>query len=442
MEKQHALLTAAALFVIVVTSLFLSPLIGGLALATTVLAAVPGKKEEIGGMKLKVNENGEIVFESQAQLDEFAASVAEAGAKNIIKIMGLDKIPAPPGAPAPEDVKALAVEPSNETRGAKLKRLDKAIVEVRGGRLAVEDAPKEIKMNRWLAGLYDGNREVVKALGPGSYSEARIKTLTQGSATDGGNLVPVEFDTALLVAMEEYGVCEKDCLIVEMTSNEKDLRTVTTKPAVTRKGELIASVEAATKFGKPQLTCDVVTGHQIISREEMDDNNVGLFQKLVDLFAEQLAYTKDYDGLAGSYYTSPLNNFANTTVTTLDSTSILDITYKKLVAMSRSLSPGKLARGGKWYMHRTTLGVIESLVDDHGRPLISSAFSPLGPTLLGYPVALSEAMPGIASDAANTAFIIFGNLTWVAFGRRAGITTQILREATITNVSAVAVNLA
>ena len=443
MKRNHMLIAAAAFFMLLAVSFAIHPAVGsGVTLATVAGVAVIGKREDLSDIKMKVNDKGEVVFENADEFQAFADSLAEAGAQKLAKLLKINEAPAPPGFTSPDDPKQLSVAPKDETRSAKMIRIDKAIVEVSGGRLAVESAPREIKLNRWLQAIYDGNREVQKALGSGSWPEARLKALTEGSAADGGNLVPVEFDSALHVAMEEYGICEQDALIVPMTTKEKDLRTVTTKPTVTRAGELVASTEGAPKFGKPQLTCDVYTAHQIISREEMDDNNVGLFDRLVDLYAEQLAYVKDYEGLVATYYPGVLGDFANTTKTTMESASILDVKYNELVKMSRSLSPGQLARGGKFYMNRTTLGVIESLADDHGRPIVNNTFSPLGPTLLGYPLKLSEAMPGIASDAANTPFVIFGNLQWLAFGKRAGITTQVLREATLAKTGGGTVNLA
>jgi len=383
-------------------------------------------------MKLKASADGTITA-TTAELEEFAGEVIAATEKRIREAAanrppGLDS----QGLLGPEEVKQFQ-EQEGETRSHKSKRLKNAVIAVTGGRLAVEDAPKEIKMVRFLNAQANVKRDPDAA--------AVVKALSEGSATDGGNLTPVEFGTDLLVAIEEYGTVRRDAQIVPMTSNEIDLRTVTTKPVVARKGELVASDESLTKFGKPVLTCDMYTGKQVMSREVFDDNNVGLYQRLIDLFAEQFSYAEDYEGLVGTYYPGVLNSVTPVT-TTLDGTSFADITYKKLVSMKNSLSRGRLARGGKWYMHRTIMGLIESLEDNQGRPIIQNPFGPTPPTLLGYPVELNEVMPGTDADAANTPFIIFGNLTWVGFGMRSGITVETLREGSLTIAGPTTVNLA
>jgi HK97 family phage major capsid protein len=384
-------------------------------------------------MKFKVNDKGELVMteeEFTTAVKQVAVESAKATATELIDAAKLNQ----PGAPGPiqplpaADLEKQFEEPANETDPAKRKRLAKAVESVRGGHLALEKAPKQIKLVRAIKAGWDGDMVTVKAL-------------TEGTAEDGGNLVPVEFATDLLVAIEEYGTVRRDAMVIPMTTNEKDLRTVTTKPTISRKGELVASDEAGTKFGKPVLTVDMYTGHQIISREELDDNNVGLYDKLLDLFAEQFVKAEDTEGLVGTYYPGVLKSVTPKTIT-LDSVSIAEIKYKKLLALKNSLTRGQLMRGGKFYLHRTIFGLIEGIEDQNGRPITTSAFGPMGPTLFGYPVELNEVMPSQDEDAADTGFIIFGNLKWVAFGDRKGITSQPVKEATMNKAGGGTVNLA
>lgn len=394
---------------------------------------------------MKINatkdEKGNLVIaeaDFNAALDEATAKGIEAGAtkgaEEIVKKYKLDEIQIPgmKGVSAEE----LHAEPLNEPRGRKLVRLYSAVKAIRGGTLAVEKAPKEIKLNRYIKAMWDGEDSVVKALGG-------QKALTEGSAADGGNLVPTEFSTELLVAIEEYGTCRRLCNIVPMTSNEIDLRTVTTKPTISRKGELVAGDEAATKFGKPELTVDTYTGHQIISREELDDNNVGLFDRLKELFAEQFAKAEDQEGLVETYYPGILGSVADTTNTTTGSASIVDVKYKELVKFKRSLSKGQLGKaGGRFILHRTILGLFEGMEDQNGRPIVTNPFGEFPGTLLGIPYEVNEVMPSLDDDAADTPFIIYGNLMWLAMGDRQGLYMELLKEATLNKAGGGTVNLA
>lgn len=325
----------------------------------------------------------------------------------------------------------------NETQAQRNDRLSRAVESVKGGNLRLVHAPKEIKMVRFVKALYQNDGATVRELG----EFGRTKALTEGVAADGGNLVPIEFDTDLLSAIEEYGTVRRDSTVVNMTTNERDLRTVTAKPTISRKGELVASDESAAQFGKPQLKVDRYIGHQIISLEELEDNNVGLYDQLLTLYAEQFSKIEDTEGLTGSYYPGVLNS-VTPTITRLASTSIKDVKYKELVKFKNSLSRGQLMRGGKFYMHRTIFALLEGMEDLQGRPITTNPFGPMGATMLGYAVELTEVMPTESDDAADKGFVIFGNLKWVYFGNRKGITAELLKEATLNKAGGGTINLA
>jgi HK97 family phage major capsid protein len=332
--------------------------------------------------------------------------------------------PSQPVVMSKEDLKKMLEDQATATADAMRKEfnLDKpkenSILDIKGGNLTLQEAPKQIKLIRFFKAQAEGDMVTVKAL-------------TEGSATDGGNLVPTEFATDLIVAIEKYGVARQDCSIEPMTSMTKDLRSVTTKPLIYQVSETVAPTEAAPKFGLPVLTAKAFAGSQVISKEEFTDNNVALYQRLVDLFGEGFAGREDQEVLDGTTFTGVLKSAAN--VITIDDPSIANITYKELVKIKRSLSQGKLAGGGKFYMHRTILSYIEGLTDTNGRPIVVNPFGASDTMLLGYPVVLNEQMP--ETDAAASPFIIFGNMKWTIFGDRQQIDSQVLKEATVNGVN-------
>lgn len=373
-------------------------------------------------VKFKKNDAGEIVM-TEEQFTEAMTEMSKATKDALVKEYQLDKVPAL-HIPAPEEQKKLEVEklqygPADEHMPERKKRIERAVLEIKGGSLAVEKAPKEIKMMRFCKALIDKDTVTVKAL-------------SEGSATDGGNLVPIEFGTDLKVAIEEY-VAIQDCdQHLNMTTNELDLRSVTTKPLIYQVGEAVAVTEAGTKFGKPQLINKAWAGLQVMSKELFQDNNVGLYDKLVTLFAEGFNAKMSYELFQGSVYGGILGQ-ATLQKTSLASTSIKDIDYQSLVNMSNSLSQGQLAKGGKWYMHRVIWGYCQGIVDKNGRPIVLNPWDARNRTMLGYPVVLDEQCP--YTDAANTGFITFGNLQWVDFGMRQEVTAQFLTEGTVATVN-------
>ena len=377
--------------------------------------------------------DGSILFTSEAAL---TAAFEEVANKTAAKIKAelpaeITRLGIHPVMDA-NDPKALAIVPEGEGKRARYQRVKKALVEIKGGRLAVEHAPKEIKMMRYIReGLIGKNNEIVKAL-------------SEGSATDGGNLVPVEFGTDLLVAIEQYTI-SPDCDNYDMTTNELDLRTVTTKPIVYQVDELVAPTEAGTKFGKPQLVAKAFAGLQVMSKELFYDNNVGLYQKLVTLFGERFGGRRSAEILGNVLseimvacgqsltYAGVLAAATTTTKKTLltAGASFKNLQYQDLVNCKNSLSPGQLAGGGKWYMHRTIFSLIEQMVDKNNRPIVLNPWDPAARTLFGYPVVLDEQAVDISLDASGLGFIVFGNLEWVAFGTRQEITATVVTEGTV-----------
>jgi HK97 family phage major capsid protein len=378
-------------------------------------------------MKFTKDANGNLVLTEE----QFTAALEEQAQKAVDQLkkdLKLDTVqdpPIPAKIPGDGDDPADKYRPkANESAGEKHARLKAAVLDVRGGTLAVEKAPKEIKTIRFFRAQQLGD-------------EVTVKALSEGSAADGGNLVPTEFSTDLKVAMENYGAIN-DCDYHELTANELDLRSVTTKPLIYQVDEGAQITEAASKFGKPQLIAKAFAGIQVMSKEVFQDNNVGLYDKLIALFVEGLNARKSKELFVGQSFTGI---FGSTTpqITPMSSTNFDDVLYKELVAVATSLSDGQLAGPGgtpKWYMHRTTFGKIGSMVDDQGRPIIVNPWDAKSRMLLGFPVVLDEQITAATGAAqAATPLIAFGNLKWVDYGMRQEITSQVLTEGTVNNIN-------
>ena len=301
------------------------------------------------------------------------------------------------------------------------------------GDISVKQLPKQVKAIKWFRALVENDGAMMKAM-------------SEGSTYDGSYLIPVEFSNDLIVAIETY-VAVKDCTQHKMTTNTLDLNTITTKPIVYQVAELTAPTPAAPKTARPILTAYAFAGVLVISRELWDDTNItNFYQRMIDLFAEAFALRQEYELFVGSTFTGIFGSSTPVT-TTLASTSIKDIAYQDLVNVANSLSPGKLKSNAKWYMHRLTYAYIQGMTDKNNRPIVLNPWDNVNRSLLGFPLVLSEAITNngtissagltIAdpSDAAATAYIAFGNLTWTDFGLRQDLTAEVYKEGTIASVN-------
>ena len=121
---------------------------------------------------------------------------------------------------------------------------------------------------------------------------------------------------------------------------------------------------------------------------------------------------------------------AGVTVVTMaaTNTSFEDITYGNIVDMKHAvkLKYKKKSKGkNAWVMSEDIFANIEKIVDTTGHPIIKErANDPDNYTLMGYPIEISEVMPGTADDAVSTKFLCFGAFRFFALGDRRSITSE------------------
>lgn len=433
MKKNKVMLWTGVLLAMLVIVAFAPGPIEGTLLLATVVAAVPAADKKIEdeeeGFDLEVDEKG-LLKMTKGDFTKALKIQADRTAKAIKTELGLDVIKRMAlGQHSPDvDDESKFAPKQGETLSGKRKRINDALVAITGGTLAIAKAPKEIKTMRYFRALQEKDGRTADELGRGSWDQ---KSLTEGVAADGGNLVPIEFATDLLVAIEQYGAVQ-DCTQHSMTSNELDLRSVTTKPTIYQVGELVAPTQAGTKFGKPILTAKAFAGSQVISRELLQDNNVGLYDKLLALFAEAFAARKSHELFVGTSFTG-ITATANIVKTYMGSQTAADVKYKELVNMLNSLSEGQLANGGIAYLHRVMWGYIQGIEDQNGRPIVQNPWDAKNRSMMGIPVKLDEQFP-YASGSAKP-LIVFGNLKWADHGVRQAVTAQVATEGTVSSVN-------
>jgi len=79
------------------------------------------------------------------------------------------------------------------------------------------------------------------------------------------------------------------------------------------------------------------------------------------------------------------------------------------------------AQGAGFYVGRLTMHYIRTLKDGNSAPIYSNPGGQVPGTIYGYPRYVSEKMPN--TSAAETRFVIFGNLKNYIIGRRLGAMT-------------------
>jgi HK97 family phage major capsid protein len=291
------------------------------------------------------------------------------------------------------------------------------------------------KALKFFKAVFAKDTETLKEMG--------IKTMTEGTDSAGGFLVPEEVLAEVDRVADDYGLIRKLSRRIPMGRDILNVPTVGTKPSVYWPGEGNAGTSSQPVLKNVKMQAHTAVGLTPVSNELMADANVGVVDMLVDLFAEELAGEEDNQGLAGvgAPFTGVLNSgevststaaTGNTTVATLDLADLID---------AQANVKSTVLNGAVWVFHRTVWAGLKKL-QENSQSLIafgttqsitmktegSNANTPVG-FLLGYPVYLSDKMP--SSPSAGTAYGIFGNFKKFYFGDRQQIAVNTSEHATI-----------
>lgn len=249
---------------------------------------------------------------------------------------------------------------------------------------------------------------------------------SESTGPAGGYFVPDTFRDKLIERQKAFG---------GLMNAAESLTTATGAPLIWMTNDDVLSTEAgivpenaANTFG-----ADFVFGRNALNAYKYDTAGVsGAFLKVswellqdsvYDLqgfiarkFAERIQRKLAVDLISGSGVNEPvgiistMGALSNSGVTVASGTA--GPTYAELVTIEHSLDPF-YRDTASWLMNDKTLGLIESLVDTTGRPLVWSAGNSIGEgrapkTLLGYPVVIDQAMPDMLTG--STKGIVFGDL--------------------------------
>lgn len=232
--------------------------------------------------------------------------------------------------------------------------------------------------------------------------------LQEGVDTDGGYLVPVEYDTRLIDTLNEENIMRQLATVIT-TSGEHRINIAADKPAAAwiEEGEELT-------FGDATFDQILLDAHKLhvaikVTEELLYDNAFDLETYILDQFGKALANAEEDAFLNGTGEGQPLGIFADEgggtieeTVTELDSDSIINLVY----ALKRPYR-----KSASFIINDTTLALVRQLKDNNGAYMWQPSYQEGEPDrLLGYKVYTSAYAP---TDA-----IAFGDFSYYNIGDR------------------------
>ncbi|MDD4012476.1 MAG: phage major capsid protein [Sphaerochaetaceae bacterium] len=233
-----------------------------------------------------------------------------------------------------------------------------------------------------------------------------INALQIGTDSEGGYLVPDEFEHTLVEALQEENIFRQLATIIQTSSGERKIPVVASKGTASWIDEEGSIPESDDAFGQVTIGAYKLGTLIKVSEELINDNIFDLEGYISREFARRIG-AKEEDAFFNGNGTGKPNgilsasNGAQVGVTAAGATAV---TADEIMDLFYSLN-APYRKKASWLLNDTTIKAIRKLKDGNGNYLWQPSLTAGTPdTLLGRPVNTSSFMPSIAASAKTIAF--------------------------------------
>ena len=289
------------------------------------------------------------------------------------------------------------------------------------------EVSKEEKTKLWFKGLVTNN-----------YNDYLNVVGKQAMTTDdnGAIIPPEEFIAEVSRLEEEYGVAARYVNLRRTTNNS--LRGIKGGDDLTlvKTSELGVKSKQETSYEQFTLTHLEYTGIVPVSDTLLEDSAIDLWSDLTNRFARANAIRQDQLVFTENDTDDDVYGILNATGTAKVSVSSLteDVTIADALNEMMYEVPTPSMSNGRFYLHRSLLGLIQRLKDSSNRyiwqPGIDGGASG---TIWGMPYSLTEVLPSINEIEDGDPFLIFGDLRNTILSVRVPMQTQFFNTGVITD---------
>ena len=242
-----------------------------------------------------------------------------------------------------------------------------------------------------------------------------VNALQEGTDSEGGYLVPDEYEHTLVEALEEENVFRQLAKVIRTSSGDRKIPVVATKGTASWIDEEGAYTESDDSFGQVSIGAYKVGTMIKVSEELLNDSVFDLESYIAKEFARRIGAKEEEAFFTGDGSGKPLGILAATggAETGVTATSSTAVTSDELMDLFYSLkSPYR--KKAVWVLNDSTIKAVRKLKDSTGQYLWQPSLVAGTPdTLLGRPVKTSAYMPVIAAGAKTIAFGDF-SYYWIA----------------------------
>ena len=251
--------------------------------------------------------------------------------------------------------------------------------------------------------------------------------LQEGVDSEGGYLVPDEYEHTLVMGLEGSNVIRAHAHVFTTSNGVHKIPVVASKGTASWIDEEGTYTESDDVFGQEQIDAHKLGTIIKVSEELITDSVFDLEQYFTAEFARRIGSKEEEAFLVGNGVKKPTGLLNETGGAQLGVTaaSATSITADELIDLYYSLkSPYR--KNAIWILNDSTIKAIRKLKDGNGQYLWQPAIKDGEVnTILGKPYFTSSYAPEIGSAAKS---ILFGDLNFYWIGDRQGITFKRLNE--------------
>ncbi len=242
-----------------------------------------------------------------------------------------------------------------------------------------------------------------------------LNVLQIGTDSEGGYLVPDEFEHTLVQALEEENIFRQMAKIIQTSSGDRKIPVVATKGTASWIDEEGAFTESDDAFGQVSIGAYKLGTLIKVSEELLNDSVFDLESYISTEFARRIGAKEEEAFFTGNGTGKPLGILATTggAETGVTSAAATAVTADELIDLFYSLK-APYRKNAIWVLNDSTVKAIRKLKDQNGQYLWQPSMVAGTPdTILGRPVKTSAYMPTLAAGNKSIAFGDFGYY-WIA----------------------------
>jgi len=321
------------------------------------------------------------------------------------------------------------------------KNVSKVIVDPKLGRKTVEELseikvaiPQRKAIGKSITEVTARTTLFLKALLQAD--KEKLQLLTEGTAADGGYLVPEEFANMIVEDRRDATVMRQVADQITVNSDTFHLPNLDTRPQASWRGETVSKSTSTVQFGENVFTPYSLANIVGLSTELQADASLGVGGSIVNyiagLMARALAEKEDQAFWVGDGSGKP-TGIDNYTLPVLAASGGTDASKADAIQKTYRRLPQGYRNAAVWVANSLTWEVVDTLKDDNGNYLLRSIADSPTPVLKGRPVFEQNDLP--------VGKLFFGDFSFYKVVDREGISVRISDEATVASRSAFEDNL-